>query len=150
MKGYQQGQSLIEIVVAIGVIVLILVALISAVTTGLRNAEFARNKGQATKYAQQVIEWLRTQRDAGWASFYDFAGPGGSSRTYCINTLAWPGTGPCSITNVMSGDSFNIFHREVTLSQSSPARVAIRVRVFWEEGQRTSEVTVDTYLTKWL
>mgnify|MGYP001611356609 CR=1 FL=1 len=146
LKTLSEGQSLVEVVMTISVIVLVLVGLISAVTVGLANAQFARNKAQATKYSQEAVEWLRSQRDAGWTSFYNRSSASGS--VYCLNTFTFTGTsGTCGASSYIS-DQFNLFKREVTLTQFSN-RVSIAVQVYWLNGNRTSDVTVNSYLTQW-
>lgn len=59
----ESGQSLIEIVVALTVGILVVVALVFATIFSLRNASFAKNSAQATKLAQEGIERVRTGRD---------------------------------------------------------------------------------------
>lgn len=145
----QKGQSLLEAIVAVSVIVMVLVALVSAITFALSNAQFARNKTQATKYAQEAIEWLRNQRDSNWALFYSQArsSPGA---IYCLNTLdSWPSMGNC--TGVID-DQFDLFSREATLTYTPSApsdSITIHIRVFWREGSGQKEVVMDTFLTQW-
>lgn len=59
----QSGQSLLELVVVITVIVIVVSALVFATIASLRNATFARNQAQATKLAQEALERVRIGRD---------------------------------------------------------------------------------------
>jgi Tfp pilus assembly protein PilV len=62
-----RGQTIVEIVVALGVLVLVVLALVSVTTVSARNAQFARNQALATQYAQEGIERIRNCRDTwGW------------------------------------------------------------------------------------
>lgn len=60
---HQQGQSLMELVVVVAVIVIVVGALVFATIASLRNAQFAKNQAQATKLAQEGLEKVRTGRD---------------------------------------------------------------------------------------
>lgn len=145
-----KGQSLIEVIVAIGIVTLVLAGLVSAVTFSLSNSQFARNKALATKYAQEGMEWLRVQRDANWYSFNQMSPDSGS--LYCMSTL------PATVTTLPPGvcntlvidDTYDIFRREVTLTGVvADDRVNITLRVWWPQGTRDSEVSVNTILTRW-
>lgn len=59
----ESGQSLIEVIVASTVAVLVVTALTFATLFSLRNANFAKTSAQATKLAQEGIEWVRSGRD---------------------------------------------------------------------------------------
>lgn len=60
---HQQGQSLMELIVVITVVVFVVGALTFATIASLRNAAFAQNQAQATKLAQEGIEKVRSVRD---------------------------------------------------------------------------------------
>ncbi len=59
----EKGQSLMELVVVIAVMVIVIGALTFATIASLRNAQFSKNQAQATKLAQEGLEWARTGRD---------------------------------------------------------------------------------------
>ncbi len=63
MSNNQSGQTLMELVVVIGVAVIVVGALVFATVASLRNAQFAKNQSQATKLAQEGIEKVRVGRD---------------------------------------------------------------------------------------
>ncbi len=141
-----QGQALLEAIVAFGVVALVLVALISAITVSLANAQYARNKAQATKYAQEAIEWLHQQRDTqttGWSGFYTKAGA-----TYCVNNLSnYSSMTASSCSTNMTG---TIFEREMTLTGNVASdKVTALINVTWTQGARTAKVDLETVLTKW-
>jgi Tfp pilus assembly protein PilV len=143
----QSGQSLLEAVVAIGVVTVVLSALIAAISFSLANTQYSRNKAQATKYGQEAIEWLRSQRDAGWATFVSKAGAAAcESHIYCLNGLTvFPAAGACA-----AGAVFNaIFTRTATLTYQSADQVGVNVTVSWPQGNRNSNITLDTFLTNW-
>lgn len=77
MVSRQSGQSLIEVVIALLVIVVVLGALVVTILTGLKNAQFAQSQVKATKYAQEALDKIRAIRDRdqdGSVSFENNAG----------------------------------------------------------------------------
>lgn len=58
-----QGQSLIEVIVAATVGIMVVSALTFATIFSIRNASFAKNSAQATKLAQEGMERVRSGRD---------------------------------------------------------------------------------------
>lgn len=63
MQNRQNGQSLVEVIIASTVGILVVVALTFATIFSLRNASFSKNSAQATKLAQEGIERVRKGRD---------------------------------------------------------------------------------------
>lgn len=59
----ERGQTLLELIVVIAVVVMVVGALVFATIASLRNAQFAKNQAQATKLAQEGIERVRSIRD---------------------------------------------------------------------------------------
>lgn len=59
----ETGESLLEVIIAISVGILVVMALTIATIFSLRNAQGARNSAQATQLAQEGIERVRTGRD---------------------------------------------------------------------------------------
>lgn len=64
----KNGQSLVEVVIAVAISILIIGGLLAAVTMALRSAKFAQNQATATKYAQEGMEAVRSIRDSNWSS----------------------------------------------------------------------------------
>ena len=53
------GQTLFEVLVALGITVITIVALVKVSTISVGNASFARKQSQATQYAKRGMEYLR-------------------------------------------------------------------------------------------
>jgi len=70
MKKQEKGQSLIEVLTALAVVVLVILALITVTTISIRNATFAKNQSLATSYAQELIEEARDLRDSDKETFF--------------------------------------------------------------------------------
>lgn len=75
LKRYDSGQSLIEIILALIVVVAVITGITFAITSSLKNATFSKNQNLATTYAQQGMETVRRIRDRSWAAFFN--APGG-------------------------------------------------------------------------
>lgn len=147
------GQSLFEVIIAIGITAIVLVGAISLSTASVRNSGFARNDSVATKYAQQGSEWLREQRDADWTIFI------GNTGNTCLGTLSW-GAG-CAIP----GTTFNrnISFRCYRFDPGPPPtttgpmgcggagvnQAESTVSVSWTDSQGTHKVDSVTTLTRW-
>lgn len=137
-----RGQSLFEVLVAIGVSTLIVVAIVSLVTNSIRNTTFSKNKTLAARYVQDATEWLRGQRDANIADFRSKA-----TGTYCFNTLSWNNHDTCQAD--MAG---TVFRREGSFTTTQPSGKTVieaDVKVYWDDAQGTHEVRSATNFTDW-
>src|SRR4030042_3024845 len=63
----QTGQSMVEILIAMTVVTIVMVAMVSRAVEAVKSAQFARNKSLATRYAQEGVEWMRSERDQSWS-----------------------------------------------------------------------------------
>jgi len=69
-KKKNSGQSLLEMVVALGIVILVILGLVAVTTVAVRNASFSRNQALATKYGQEAIEKIRSFREEEtWETF---------------------------------------------------------------------------------
>ena len=59
-----KGQTLLELVVGLGIIMVVLGAAAISVTQSLRNSQFSKNNAQATKLAQENLEKVRTIKNS--------------------------------------------------------------------------------------
>lgn len=117
MKKQQDGQTLIEILLAFSVSILVLSAIIIGMTTSLSNIQYTKNQNQANSYAQEAMSVVRQIRDSGWLKFSSYA----TNTAYCLNqnsselVLAFPPPLICG-KNPVGG----IFFREVKFIHKSP------------------------------
>jgi type II secretory pathway pseudopilin PulG len=68
-----KGQLLIEILVALAVVTVALVVSMAAVSSATKVSRVARQRLEATKYAEKVLEVLRRERDRDPETFFDKA-----------------------------------------------------------------------------
>lgn len=124
----KNGQSLIEMVVAIAVVVIVILALVAITTTSIRNAAFSRNQALATKYAQGWIEEARGLRDSQPES------------SFFVD-------GSCNVS-----DTAGIFNRGRTCSlaiDGDKKTMTVVVTVSWTDAQGTHKSELTTRLTNW-
>jgi len=65
----QEGQTLLEIILAFGVSLLMLSAIVFVIITSLSNAQYTKNQNLAASYAQEGMTVVRQIRDSGWTTF---------------------------------------------------------------------------------
>lgn len=129
-KKWESGQSLVETIAALGVVVIIIFALISITTISIRNATFAKNQALATKYAQKSIEEARELRDRYTGDFFD---TGSSVYSDCIS----PGLPPSPFTLTRDCDL------------ETPDRMMVQVTASWTDAKGDHQSELTTYLTRW-
>jgi len=122
-----QGQSLVEMVVAIAIVMIIIVSLVAVATVSVRNANFSRNQALATKYAQEGIEEARRLRDEGGNSFF------------VDNPLG------CNFAD-MPAEGFS---RQRTCNFDGEKTVTVTVLVSWTDAKGTHKSELTTRLTNW-
>jgi type II secretory pathway pseudopilin PulG len=130
---------------------LILVALASLATLSVKNANQARSEAQAARLGQELIEWLRNERDQNWNTFISNAT---SSQQRCMPVTSWTQSfaGPCNSDNLIS----NTFKREVvffpvqdTNSDGLADTLVITISVSWSDKQGVHETKNITRFTHW-
>lgn len=149
-----QGQTLIEILVAVAVVVLVLVAVVSRAVDAVANANFSRNQVMATRFSQEGIEWTRSQRDRlGWYEFVTALDA--DPVTYCVLDLTTNPRLETLTPGLCSGTiPGTLFTREVEIDLTDVPDpegdfVEVTVRVAWQDriGDHTS--TLATNLSNW-
>lgn len=143
----EKGQSLFEVVLALGVITAITVGIVSLAVTSIRNAAFSKNKTLAGNYAQEATEWLRSERDSDFEAFRTHAETQPSFK-WCLSNLSWSKFGPCSTSDNITGTPL---FRDVTFTTSVSGNTIIEadIKVYWTDSQGVHEVSSITSFTDW-
>jgi len=145
MRHLKKGQSLFEVVLALFVITLIIVAVVILSTNSISNSISSRNKTLASKYTQEAIEWLRKQKEVDFVSFKSYIT---SNSTYCLRaTLDWNFPGNCSSSENIGT---TIFRREASfVSEINDGKTLITAHVAtsWDDSKGTHEARTVTYFT---
>lgn len=161
-----QGSTLIEVLIATMVVVLVLVALSQSFTLVLRNQRNSMSQQQATKYAQQSLEWVRQVRDTiGWQDFYSAVNADAIAgrTTHCMPTIPATTTlaayqaltddaGGCVSTNVIQNEqSQNSYLRKivVTVVGAGADNIQAVATVSWTNGTTTLDSQITLVLRKW-
>lgn len=135
------GQSLVEIIVSLGMVALLVMGVVVATTTSLKNSQAGRLRSQAVQLAQEGIELTRVLRDKGWSDFQALNG------LWCLDkagiwTLAQ--TNPCPI-NIDT-----VFSRGATFTwDGANERMSVLVVVAWTDASVARQTTIETYMTDW-
>lgn len=141
--------SLIEVLIFVTILVLFFVAAITVTTYSLRNMKINEHKVIATHFAEEGLEWVKSEKESDWQSFVNRDPSSGSGTKYCLNSgLSWNNSGACS-DYTLGLPPF--FKREVTLTNSgvpvSQTNVVVEVR--WIEGNQTLSTKVNSVVNLW-
>ncbi len=143
-----KGQFLIELLVALTLAVMIVVAVVGLSAVSIKTAYRAKQDTEAKRLAEEAMEWLRSEKKRNWSDFYNKAdGDDGSNDTdYCLNNLNWSSSGSC--VNNMTG---KIYKREARLYRYltgiGKQSVKSTVDVKWTDNQGEHIVTLTTVFT---
>ena len=145
-RASESGQTLLELVIALGVVAVVITALVSAVTASLRYGQSTRFRSRAVKFAQEGVELTRKIRDEQpWSTF--FAYTAGDGRWCLDSSGVWTdddGNGTCPIA---SGDNF--WRSVHFLWDPIASSMIVTARVSWGDRGIPSTVELVTYFTQW-
>ena len=150
----QNGQALVEVLVALLVAIIIISTITVAVLTSLNNANFSKNQDLANFYAQEAVDVLRRQRDSDWAKFFDYYNDSSSDYNFCLpenavdlgESISDPTSDPqsCYKNILLSGTPF--FGRHVHIERNSSQCTPVNTPAPGDTT-RNAEVTVNVYWT---
>lgn len=140
----RNGQSLLEVIVALAVVLLVVLALVRAVVTAVRSSDFAKKSAQASSFAQEGMESMRAFRDASWTVFW--AAATGVNRDLSGST---PG-GSCLTTPNLANTFIRCVKMEqITDPDPNKNKVKTAVTVSWTDSNGTHKSEQISYFTKW-
>jgi len=125
IQNSNRGQSIIEVVVALALVVFVILGLVKVSVSSINNSAFARDQRAATKYAQEGIESARQCKEEDEIAFWNMSCP----------ALADP--------------SESKFTRQITYTQLEEGKMQVDVVVSWGDSKGQHESNLTTYLTKW-
>lgn len=153
---YVRGQSLFELVLAIGVSAVIIVVLVSLVNNAVQSSVYSRNQTLAGRYAESATEWLRTQRDANITTFITKAVA--ATPTYCLVDdplldTSWLNRACGASDYIVTGGVTTVFKRQVTFPAptvvSGKNIYTANLSVTWIDSKGTHTVNNSTQFTDW-
>lgn len=141
----QKGVSIIEVLIATSILSMVFLAASYATTLSLSRTKYNQDRILASRYADELEEWMRGEKETNWATFVarSSASPG---TTYCFNstTLSWPTSGDCGTTFGL----VNRFKREAVLVGTG-TQVDVEITVEWQDGANTYSIPIDTVYALW-
>lgn len=151
----QTGQSLIEVLVALSVTLIMIVALIAFVLSGLKNAQFAQSQSKATKLAQETMEQIKTIRDRNGSVSFTYSGTSTNNflDLWNINMSrecnpVGSTSGPCyfQLNNfILTGDAGNLLAKD-TLENQFTRQILLEDTAIGDSYKTEKKVTV---IVKW-
>lgn len=141
MKREVKAQTIVELLVALGIASLVIIAIVAAVITSVANVTFSRKQGEATRLAREVMEWLRQERDQDWNAFFVRSG-----QTWCLTTISWSKNRACGEADKITETDLS---REVRLVTISETVVEATVVVFWFDSKGRHEARLSSRFTDW-
>lgn len=148
----QAGQTIIEILVATGVIAMVMTAVASGLTLSVQNTSQAKYRALASKQVQEGLEmFLRERSRLGWESFRSSLASG----SYCLGEVlpadsagfqALP-RGECGQDGyALAGTTY---FREANVTIVSADEVEITVTVRWQDGEDLRTTSSTQILRNW-
>ena len=136
------GQTLIELLMALGAGVLIVMAIVGGVVMAGKNSQFAKNQNLATRYAQGGVELIRSQRDKlGWSAFYTNY----NDQPQCLD-----GTGNFTPMSISCAKIAILFTRAATfVDDGTGLNLTVTVTVSCQDSSGTHQSNQTTVLTSW-
>lgn len=142
MKKNSRGQTLVEVIVAIGVVVLLVTGLIVGTSVSLKASQYGKMRSLGTQYAQEAVEATRNLRDSGWNTFATYGGL--QPISWCLNKAGvWTQMVGACLPNID-----NFYTRVVTFTWDDP-RMNVDVAVTWVDGAKTYSSSLSTFFTQW-
>ena len=125
--GFRSGQSLIEVVFSVGVIVLVMTAVLSLLVSSLKSRTQGLDRGKAAELGQKVIEQLVEMESADGDNFWNINSSYWRSNNGVTKTMSgYPGynytVGFTQVTNVCPGTATNFVCANVTVGVGWTAR----------------------------
>lgn len=142
LQNKNSGQSLIEIIVAVGVMALLLTSVLSLISLSVKNSRLAKDRTKAAGWAQEGVELMRTYRDLSWTGL---AEKSGGNYDLAKNWTVEANWSIC--TGQKNIDDF--FKRCVAIQAEGADKVNIEAVVSWQEGSQTYQTVQTTSLSLW-
>lgn len=143
-KNLESGQSLVEAMIALGVAVIVIVALVNLSLVSLRSSTIAQSQLTAKNLANQGLEIVRSLRDQDWGNL-----PVTSTEPYYLNSDKTDLVdSPVEKIDKEPGDGF--FTRKIFVADvGDDQKKQVTCVVEWTDSSGDKQVSVSTYLTNW-
>lgn len=151
----QSGVTLLEALIFMTLLSVIMIAIVYSTTLSLKRTQFNQRKIFATRYAEEVEEWMRGEKETNWATF-SARSPG----SYCMNSQisvcdaagsCWDNPTDCADTDfsLAASAGLNNGYKRSTVLTTTGSRVDMVVTVEWIDGPNTYDVDVTSTFSRW-
>lgn len=149
-KNLLEAFSLIEVLVFVSILSIFFIGAAAIATAALRDMKITEHKIIATRYAEELLEWLRAEKETDWNVFADsgHAGKCQPAQTLCFNTLDW--NSGCSVSCAKGLNS--LYGRSAKFQVDNPAlptQVTVSLEVSWTELGNTYTIPIKTNFAIW-
>lgn len=166
----EAGQSLIEVLAALTATAVVIIALATVSISGLKNSQFAQNQTKATKYAQNLLEKVKTIKERNLS--VTFMGADNSSYNATLSEFFYNNDenkcpdvdNPCyfQLRETDPNNPLDLIETTPTSRYSIPGETLVyeiamwraavqeenvRVKVFWKDNQGEHNSNLQTVLT---
>jgi type II secretory pathway pseudopilin PulG len=139
-----KGFSLIEVLIFVTILSLFLITAAAIITATIRQNSLKVNMLKATHYNEELLEWIKSERDIDWNTFVSYGDSVG--KTYCFTSedISWS-MASCSY------DLAGMFKRYgIIKTIGSPvSQVEVTVYTEWQEGGNINSTNLHTIYTIW-
>lgn len=142
---YQLGQSLVELMIAVGLFAVLSPALITGLITSRSGKAQQQQRSQATILLKQTEEQLRHIKETGWVNLkldtYNFGTT--LSINTSLNLISSPQTSPDGFIQYLT------FSPIITAGQTDPSLISANITVKWDQPINNSQVTTNLTLGRY-
>jgi len=159
------GFTLMEIIVAMGVIISVLTSALVLITLTVNSTKSSRLRIIAISLSQEGLEIVRNIRDSNWLAgrrtplnwwdgLGDNSGPMDYRAQYNISNLLSYSITPLRINNGFyqygAGGENTPFYRKITIEHIGNNQIRVISEVTWNERGRNQIISAETRLYNWL
>ena len=140
--------SLIEVLVFVTILSMVLIVSAVIITVSMRQNTLRLNMLKANHYNEQLIEWIRSEKESNWGTFLTHA-----DKTYCFvsDDISWPFTSVSNKTfcTYDLGGKYRRYAILETDHTDPPSKVMVRAISEWDEAGNSYSTQLDTLFTIW-
>ena len=147
----QRGSAIFEILVVIAIMGIVITSVVASSTRSVKNSTHARYQAESTRFGQELIEWLRSERDTSWPIFVARA-TGTPGTTYCFgDTMSWAvsGCGGATAGVILGTPYVRTVNMRLATTVTTNDTVEMLVIITWSDGVGSHTSRVSTRLTSW-
>ncbi len=139
-----KGFSLVEVLVFVVVVSIFFTAAASIASYLIRTSKVNERKLIATRYADELIEWLRSEKEIDWVAFSAHGDSAGTVQ-HCFGTLSWSSPS-CNIDTVLTRRAYL---KQIRDPSNYVYQIQASVEVNWTESGKNYTVPLKTTFSVW-